>query len=528
MTPPKVFVSYSHDNDEHARWVTDLAFILRKDFGIDVVIDTWDLKLGADLPKFMEGLTQADRVLMVCSDGYVARCDGTDNTGVAYEKKLMSARLRKDVYERSLIPIVRNNSNSQSKLPAFMGDASYINFEDNTRYYDNIKRLAADIHGVDFAKPAIGINPFVQGYDIVFGRDGKCVLPWKKLNALRLCAVEERLLVAGTIDGVPCTAAIDLTGQVDSNFGTSGLLQFIQTDLLYGHGHDDFYVNDIYPFEGGTLVIPRFDIGTTKKHPVLFDFAGNIVSHSSFGGQNYQGICVVDRSSLLTSMADGSCLILLNENVQPNTLINPTGTLEIQGFTQNWVRVRTCNDHIYIFGNGGGNKFVSRLSNDGKLDQTFGEGGSVNVERFVSFNQITDVIEQNDGRLIVGGHGNEANLVRLHADGTIDSSFGDNGIVQFRANYRSTCERLAFSGGMLLFAGEEYSGNDVHNVLVARLSPDGSPDNSFYGEGFFSIHVKGKNQFRDMLVNDKTITVLCQSDTDAPLHNKAAIVRIHQ
>ncbi len=76
MTTPKVFISYSHDSEEHKAWVADLARFLISN-GIDVVIDAWNLRRGEDIPKFMEdGLSSADRVLMICTERYVEKADG--------------------------------------------------------------------------------------------------------------------------------------------------------------------------------------------------------------------------------------------------------------------------------------------------------------------------------------------------------------------------------------------------------------------------------------------------------------------
>ena len=50
---PKVFVSYSHDNEEHKEWVLQLAIRLRSN-GVDIILDRWNLKLGSDLAAFME------------------------------------------------------------------------------------------------------------------------------------------------------------------------------------------------------------------------------------------------------------------------------------------------------------------------------------------------------------------------------------------------------------------------------------------------------------------------------------------
>jgi hypothetical protein len=53
MKIPKVFISYSHDSQEHKKWVLDLATRLRNN-GVDAIIDQWELRAGDDLPHFME------------------------------------------------------------------------------------------------------------------------------------------------------------------------------------------------------------------------------------------------------------------------------------------------------------------------------------------------------------------------------------------------------------------------------------------------------------------------------------------
>ena len=68
MSIPKVFISYSHDNLEHKKWVLDLAIRMRNN-GIDAIIDQWELKPGDDLPHFMEThLASPDKIIMICSE----------------------------------------------------------------------------------------------------------------------------------------------------------------------------------------------------------------------------------------------------------------------------------------------------------------------------------------------------------------------------------------------------------------------------------------------------------------------------
>ena len=60
---PKIFVSYSHDNEELKKWVFKLCTDLLA-HGVDVILDQWDVRLGDDLPFSMEqGLTSSKLVL---------------------------------------------------------------------------------------------------------------------------------------------------------------------------------------------------------------------------------------------------------------------------------------------------------------------------------------------------------------------------------------------------------------------------------------------------------------------------------
>ena len=75
MRAPKVFISYSHDSLQHKDWALRLATSMRA-HGIDAVLDQWDLVPGQDLAAFMTtGIRTADRVVMICSEAYVAKAE---------------------------------------------------------------------------------------------------------------------------------------------------------------------------------------------------------------------------------------------------------------------------------------------------------------------------------------------------------------------------------------------------------------------------------------------------------------------
>jgi hypothetical protein len=128
-TPPKVFVSYSHDSEVHKDWVLTLATRLVAN-GVDVVLDQWDLNLGGDLPHFMETrLVGANRVLAICTDNYVEKANA-GRGGVGYEKMILTAQIMQNIASERIIPVVRANA-APHTVPTFLSTKLYIDFRDD-------------------------------------------------------------------------------------------------------------------------------------------------------------------------------------------------------------------------------------------------------------------------------------------------------------------------------------------------------------------------------------------------------------
>ena len=153
-----VFISYSHDSPEHKAWALKLATDLRNT-GIDATIDQWDLVPGQDVAAFMQrGITTTDRVLMVCSDTYVAKADG-GHGGVGYERLIITAEVVEAIETKKFIPIVRNNF-GKTKTPTFLGPRLYMDFSTDEAYSANLETLCREILGEPAnKKPLLGISP---------------------------------------------------------------------------------------------------------------------------------------------------------------------------------------------------------------------------------------------------------------------------------------------------------------------------------------------------------------------------------
>lgn len=159
VSNPKVFISYSHDSEEHKKWVLNLATHLRN-HGVDVILDQWDLRLGGDLAFFMEqGLTQSHMVICVCSENYVDKSDERIG-GTGYESAIIRLPLLKNTNTDHIICIVKNNF-GENKVPTALSGKMFIDFSDSENYFDKYKELLERIYDKDKSKkPVLGKNPF--------------------------------------------------------------------------------------------------------------------------------------------------------------------------------------------------------------------------------------------------------------------------------------------------------------------------------------------------------------------------------
>src|SRR5258706_1844695 len=82
VTPPKVFISYSHDSQEHADNVLELSDRLRED-EIDCILDQYEDSLPEGWPRWMDRqIREADFVLMICTPTYYRRVMGKEQPGI--------------------------------------------------------------------------------------------------------------------------------------------------------------------------------------------------------------------------------------------------------------------------------------------------------------------------------------------------------------------------------------------------------------------------------------------------------------
>jgi len=127
-------------------------------------------------------------------------------------------------------------------------------------------------------------------------------------------------------------------------------------------------------------------------------------------------------------------------------------------------------------------------NSDGSLDLSFSEDGKLFVDAIVGVDIANDLIEQPDGKILLVGQKNNGNdqdfaLVRYDAEGAIDESFGDNGLVltDFNGENDQIESIVLASDGKIIVSG----GSDgvLNKISLVRYLQDGSLDESFSSDG---------------------------------------------
>jgi uncharacterized delta-60 repeat protein len=169
---------------------------------------------------------------------------------------------------------------------------------------------------------------------------------------------------------------------------------------------------------------------------------------------------------------------------------------------------------------------VTRFTEDGILDDTFGTGGHTVVD-LGGYEGVDDIAIDGAGNILLVGEANhDMAVVRLTAEGDPDDGFGEGGklILDRGENDRATAV-LVGSDGAIYVGGSSQTGG-VWSMAVAKLTPAGELDDSF-GEGGWGLATAAS---ADVLANDMLVLpnqmLLLVGRWTADAMNEAAAARI--
>lgn len=297
--------------------------------------------------------------------------------------------------------------------------------------------------------------------DPTFGIGGRAITDLGGTDSIQAMAQQ----ADGKVVAVGCTnngsnmdfglVRYNSSGSLDTSFGAGGI---VKTDI--GNGSGD-YAHDVAIQADGKIVV----VGQTNTTSGGFDFAvvrynANGSVDTSFGGNKAKGKVVVDFAT--------------------------SGKL---GSTDTARRVALQSDgKIVVAGEGRLGFAMARLTTTGTLDTSFDGDGKV-VTLFPGNNSARGygLALQPDGKIIMAGQVNSLGLglARYNPNGSLDTSFGTAGEVTLGSSGVTDswyCAVGVQTNGKILVTGSEYVSTHYDAVLV-RLNANGSLDTTFAAGG---------------------------------------------
>jgi uncharacterized delta-60 repeat protein len=178
-----------------------------------------------------------------------------------------------------------------------------------------------------------------------------------------------------------------------------------------------------------------------------------------------------------------------------------------------------------------GNRDMSaiRVNQDGTLDTSFGSGGKMMLAAPATDDYAVAVKVQADGKVLIGGQfsgdAGGTMLVRLGADGALDSSWGDGGkLLADAVMYAGPVnDILVQADGKVLALGLGIGG-----AVLRRYLPDGTPDNQFGAAGKVMLPGRGSSdQPTSVLLSGDKIVLVSNSNQDDGTVGAQVLMRLN-
>ena len=304
--------------------------------------------------------------------------------------------------------------------------------------------------------------------------------------------------VQGVSIPIPGIVRLKANGELDKSFGTSGV-SVIETEGLY----PDLRGINVQPdgkilvsgyFNGGFGIYRTDNLGAVDlsfgeegwslpsicSHDAIEDLA--VSKSGRIAGAGYS--CEFNaRFTLALLKPDGSLDPDFNGNgiftSEFNEAFRSFAAVEFQS-DKKIVAAGYCNSTSDPFAT---MVYAVRVDSTGNPDGGFGASGEFSYTAGFQ-EELTDMAIQKDGKILLCFN----KILRLNSNGTIDNTFGKNGIVETTVNYdniRITCIELQ-NDGKIVAAGttdHDFPGGGNSHIIIVRYDQFGNLDNTFGNNG---------------------------------------------
>jgi uncharacterized delta-60 repeat protein len=343
------------------------------------------------------------------------------------------------------------------------------------------------------------LNDYEKTYDLAIQSDGKIITTgFTRFNDDNYVPVVARYETDGFLDSSFGTHGIVLLASLpgDNPSGRSISLQQDGKIVIGVEADDDFVITRL--LTGGTLdpsfgnngiVITDISQGLNTLGSILIQPDGKIIA---------VGITTVlsdtsNNTNFLTVVrykADGS----LDPTFGTNGIVNLGKDYSFFLFSQPSADLTPSGEIVVISSYqkyAVNNAVVVKLKNNGSLDSAFGNNGTLPLKSpEVDFSNANDVKVLTNNKILVSGSGNRgALLMKLNAGGSRDTTFGNKGFVQTnteKAAGGADGGMVIQQDGKIVLAGNVFAGNGEVAFLL-RYMTDGSLDNTFGNNGLAYI-----------------------------------------
>ncbi len=354
--------------------------------------------------------------------------------------------------------------------------------------------------------------------DSTFGTDGVVTIDVGILDNLLLFAIQpdDGIVAFGQSDADPYIYVVcryNKDGKLDSTLGINGILKLTMTS-------NDIFITSMIVGAGGEIMLAgatSFNNSTPQSFVILrlnshgepdanFGINGLVItpfsessvvkdvqlrpdgkiiavgktSFSDNQGNNFDSVAIArynNNGSLDKTFSEDGKLTFVQKDsehliyggwaeavaLQPDEKIVVTG---LAGNTQSHGRW-TIGDYA-----------IWRLNKDGTFDSSFGEDGVVLID-LSAYELSSDMVIDTSGKIIISGNSGGIDLfyprtkvIRLNTDGSIDATFGDNGIATLPAHQSggedNSSESIALGEHRIYVSGQYVFGGSERFVIALK------------------------------------------------------------
>ena len=236
--------------------------------------------------------------------------------------------------------------------------------------------------------------------------------------------------------------------------------------------------------EGNVLTAFSTGVGADYGQAMTINGDGKIIVVGYSDSRDMELVCYNAVGTLDTNFGDGGRVILdLGGLDRPQAVaVQSDGKIVVAGY-------------ILVSGSGNYDFVLARYNIDGTLDLSFSDGGRM-ITDFGSTDSGRSIAIQNDDKILVAGYawisgqGYNFALARYTADGRLDPSFGDDGklTTDFDGGTDYARAVVVQSDDKILVVGQAYNGSN-YDFALARYDEDGSLDTSFGTDGMVTTPI---------------------------------------